>query len=122
MSEQEQNQNHNLATVLKEVSDIKASLAVNTNETQNIKATLSEIKSDIKDMKTDSVNRREFNEIVAGLRKEFTDGDGSLKVLFTESLKAIKADTDLLKKVMYGIASAIGLSILYAILKLVIIK
>jgi hypothetical protein len=55
--------NHN-STVLKELSDVKASLAVNTNETQNIKNTLGEIKQDIREIKSDSVSRREFNESI----------------------------------------------------------
>lgn len=62
----EENTNHT-ATIMKELSDIKASLAVNTNETANIKGSVGEIKSDIKDIKNDSVNRREFSENVNSL-------------------------------------------------------
>ena len=36
--------------IMKELSDIKSSLAVNTNETSNIKATVNEIKQTIKDI------------------------------------------------------------------------
>lgn len=68
--DQEQTTATNQAAVLKELSDIKASLAVNTNETQNIKSSIIEIKSDIKEIKTDFVNRREFNEAMKAIREE----------------------------------------------------
>jgi hypothetical protein len=53
--------------IMKELSDIKSSLAVNTNETANIKASIGEIKGDIKDIKDDSVNRREHTEVVGNI-------------------------------------------------------
>lgn len=60
----EQVQNDQSTAILKELSDIKSSLAVNTTETGNIKSTITEIKGDIKDIKADSISRREFNEIM----------------------------------------------------------
>jgi len=45
------NMNHHGA-ILKELSDIKSSLAVNTNETANIKTGVVEIKNDVKDLNT----------------------------------------------------------------------
>lgn len=39
-------------TILKELSDIKASLAVNTNETSNIKTTVGEVKVSVKEVDT----------------------------------------------------------------------
>lgn len=59
MNEEPQN-NH--GTILKELSDIKASLAVNTSETANIKATIGEIKQDIREIKNESVGRVEFTD------------------------------------------------------------
>lgn len=47
---------------MKELSDIKASLAVNTNETANIKSTIAEIKQDLRDIKNETVTRTEFTE------------------------------------------------------------
>lgn len=49
--------------ILKELSDIKSSLAINTTETANIKGTISEVKADIKDIKNDFTSRREFLEL-----------------------------------------------------------
>lgn len=50
------------STILKELSDIKASLAVNTSETANIKSTITEIKQDLRDIKAEAVTRTEFME------------------------------------------------------------
>ena len=82
--------------VLKELSDIKASIAVNTTETANIKFTVSEIKSDIRDIKEDFVNRREFNE----------------------GLKALRDEVAPLKKFVYGLIAVVMLSVLGAIINL----
>lgn len=62
----EQNQN----AILKELSDIKSSLAVNTNETANIKSSITEIKADMKDIKNDFITRREMTEAIASLKEE----------------------------------------------------
>lgn len=65
--------NTHISTLMKELSDIKSSLAVNTNETANIKQSIAEIKTDVKDIKSDGVNRREFNDtlgIISELRKD----------------------------------------------------
>lgn len=61
---------NNHTTILKELSDIKASLAVNTNETANIKQSVSEIKFDIKEIKSDFINRAEFNLAMKSLKDE----------------------------------------------------
>ena len=42
--------------IMKELSDIKSSLAVNTSETSNIKSSIVEIKTDIRDIKTKYIN------------------------------------------------------------------
>lgn len=76
---------------MKELSDIKASLAVNTNETANIKSSISDIKADIKDIKNDTVNRREFTEMCTTITEQ-------------------KKDIAFLQKIAYG-----GLAILGAI-------
>lgn len=88
------------SAILKELSDIKSTLAVNTNETVNIKASLAEMKGDIKEIKNDFVSRREFNE----------------------ALKEVKDSISPMKKVMYTLMSAIGLAVLGALLKLVILQ
>lgn len=56
-----ENQDHT-QTILKELSDIKASLAVNTNETANIKASVAEIKIDVREIKNDFVPKRELDD------------------------------------------------------------
>lgn len=73
----------NIGSVLKELSDIKASLAVNTSETSNIKANISEIKVDMKEIKNDFITRRELE----GYKQEVTD------------------QLDPLKKSVYGVIS-----------------
>lgn len=50
-------------TILKELSDIKSSLAVNTTETANIKASITEIKMDVKEIRQETVSRREFTDL-----------------------------------------------------------
>lgn len=100
--------NHSSA-ILKELSDIKASLAVNTNETANIKASISEIKGDMKEIKNDFVNRREFNEGIKSVREEADAAN-----------KAVKADIQPLKKFVYGVISIMGAVILGALLNQII--
>ncbi len=90
-NDQEQTTATHTSTILKELSDIKASLAVNTNETANIKASISEIKVDVKEIKNDTVNRREFTEVLA-------------------TVASLMKDVSFLQKVAYG-----GLAILGAI-------
>jgi uncharacterized coiled-coil DUF342 family protein len=99
----------NVSAVLKELSDIKSSLAVNTNETANIKGSISEIKSDIKDIKADVVTRREFNDTVNTLRKESGEAVTDIRKSLSDA-----------KKLMWGAISAVGIVLLNAILKLVI--
>lgn len=88
--EQENTSQHG-GVIMKELSDIKASLAVNTNETANIKQSISEIKSDVKDIKNDSVNRREFSDALS-------------------QMSNLQKDVAFLQKIAYG-----GLAILGAI-------
>lgn len=83
MNPDEQNPSIHNGVVLKELSDIKASLAVNTNETANIKASIGEIKTDIKDIKSDSVGRREFSEALV-------------------SVDVLKKDLSFIQKVVWG--------------------
>lgn len=86
------------ALIMKELSDIKASLAVNTNETANIKQSMAEIKGDIKEIKNDFINRREFTDAISEIHNEISP----------------------LKKWIYGFMSTIGIAVLAAILKTVI--
>lgn len=96
--QQTQSTEHNFGTVLKELSDIKASLAVNTNETANIKSSISEIKSDMKEIKNDYIVRREFNE----------------------ALKDIKEQLNFFQKIVYSVFSVMGLAITAALFKLIL--
>ena len=90
-------QDHNASTILKELSDIKSSLAVNTSETANIKQSIAEIKVDIKEIKDDYVIRREFNE----------------------ALIQIRADLAFFQKLVYSVFSVIGLAVVGAVFKLI---
>lgn len=89
----------NQAAVLKELSDIKSSLAVNTNETANIKGSVGEIKVDIREIKNDFVNRREFNDALGSLRQELSP----------------------IKKVVYGLIGVILLAVIGAIIQTVLV-
>ncbi len=82
--------NHNSA-ILKELSDIKASLAVNTSETANIKSTIGEIKQDIREMKSDSVSRREYTDTV-------------------NAMSALKGDVETLKEFRWKLAGITSLA------------
>jgi hypothetical protein len=93
----QENTSHSL---FKELSDIKASMAVNTAETQNIKTSIIEIRNDIKEIKDDFVNRREFTEGLTAVREEITP----------------------LKKVVYGIIGLIVTGVIVGLLKLIINK
>jgi len=89
---------HSTQIILKELSDIKASLAVNTNETANIKSSIADIKSDMKEIKNDFVTRREYDE----------------------ALKEIKNQISPLKKLIYGFIATILVAVVGSILKLII--
>lgn len=59
------NQDHsNQSNIMKELSDIKTSLAVNTNETQTIKESVNEVKGDVKEMKKNYITQEQHKELV----------------------------------------------------------
>ena len=88
----------NESNLMKELSDIKSSLAVNTNETQNIKSVVGEIKIDLRSIRDDYITRREFGESLGTLQDQLTP----------------------IKRLMYGLMTAIGLTILGALFKLIL--
>ena len=57
MTKDQTNSNNHQSILMRELSDIKAALAVNTNETANIKLNLAELKTDIKDLKLNVADR-----------------------------------------------------------------
>ncbi len=65
----EVNKDGNVNSILKELSDIKSSLAVNTTETNNIKVSITEIKTDIKDIKTKYITQDQLNVFIANLNE-----------------------------------------------------
>lgn len=79
------------ATVLKELSDIKASLAVNTSETANIKGNITDIKTDMREIKNDFVNRRELNDALIVIRKTEEDNKVSTDKLLATHSKEIES-------------------------------
>ncbi len=52
------------SAILKELSDIKANLAVNSSETINIKGTISEIKVDLREIKSNFVTQTQHKVLV----------------------------------------------------------
>lgn len=61
MEDEKVNNQH--AAVLTQLSDIKASLATNTEKTSNMEKNIEGIKQDIKEIRADLVSRREFQEL-----------------------------------------------------------
>jgi len=93
-------QDHPSTVIMKELSDIKTNLAVNTNETQNIKSTMAKVEASVNQIQSDFVSRREFNDRMTNVEDQISP----------------------MKKIMYGLMGTIGLAVLGAVLKLVIIK
>jgi hypothetical protein len=58
------NSNSNQGNIMKELSDIKTSLAVNTTETSNIKDSVNEVKLDVKEMKKNYITQEQHKELV----------------------------------------------------------
>jgi hypothetical protein len=100
--ESDQNAFVNHGTILKELSDIKSSLAVNTSETANIKVSIIEIKNDIREIKNDFVNRREHTEALANLGA------------------SLREEISPLRKILYGVVALVGTALIGALMKLVI--
>lgn len=104
-------QSTNQSTILKELSDIKTSLAVNTNETANIKIAVVEIKTAVNEMKGDYISRREFSDKTKELDEKcvarFTVGEGRTADLY---------------RIVYWVIGVFALAFLGALIKLVIIK
>ena len=80
-------QDSNVNAILKELSDIKANLAVNSTETSNIKTSIVEIKQDIREIKTDFVTRREFNDAMKVLREEDPSKDFESRLRMLEKFR-----------------------------------
>lgn len=94
----DQGSNYQNTAILKELSDIKESLAVNTTETANIKLNINDIKTDMKDIKNAFVTRIEF----------------------VGAIKELKEQISPLKKIIYGMIGIIGTGVVVAVLKLVL--
>ena len=56
--------NNNQGNIMKELSDIKESLATNTAETKNIKESLAEVKADVKEMRNNYITQQQHQELV----------------------------------------------------------
>ncbi len=95
-----------LIPVLKELSDIKSSLTANTVETTNIKSSIGEIKIDLREMKNESVGRREFTDVITGVKRQIVGVKEELE-----------AEISPLKKVVYGLVGLILTGVVVAILR-----
>lgn len=100
MSDQINNQNPDSgnSNILKELSDIKSSLSVNTNETSNIKATVNEIKTTVKEIQNNYITRREHDSDLSAIREEISP----------------------IRKFVYGLISVVLLAVIGAVLALVV--
>ncbi len=82
------------AAVLKELSDIKASLAVNTEATKNIKESMVEMKTDIREIKTDGVTQSQLkvlSDIVSSQGNNLQTAQINIARIFTWGSAAILA-------------------------------
>jgi hypothetical protein len=106
--------------ILKELSDIKATLAVNTTETVNIKGSLTEMKVDIKEIRSNSVPRTEHTESLQAVRREFANGDERIKSDFNEGIQSVRKDIALLQRIVYGAVGLILVAFFGGLIALVI--
>lgn len=65
-------QEHPSVVIMKELSDIKTNLAVNTNETGNIKASLGKIEASVNQIQAEFVSRREFNDRMTTVEEQIS--------------------------------------------------
>jgi phage-related tail protein len=77
MSDQQTNNfesgNSNNGNIMKELSDIKSSLATNTNETKNIKETVNEVKKVVNDMQSKYITQEHLKLLDDNYKKQFCD-------------------------------------------------
>lgn len=110
------NNNVDVSSVMKELFDIKSNLAVNSNETQNIKVLIAEIKTDIKIIKNDFVNRRELSEILSGTKEkvdllvaEQSDLEVRLNLKSEKSgLELLRGDFEVVRNKVYVFMGAVA--------------
>ena len=96
------------ATILKELSDIKTSLAVNTNETANIKGTVSKIETTVNAIQNDFVSRREFGVALKELAERTTS-----------QFQTSNDKISFLNKALWGVVTTVFLSIAVLFFKLI---
>lgn len=92
-------QDHPSVVIMKELSDIKTNLAVNTNETANMKLSLGKIETSVNAIQADFVSRREFND----------------------RLTVVEEQISPLRKILYATLATFGLGVIGALLKLILI-
>ena len=91
------NQTNGQGNIMKELSDIKSSLAVNTSETTNIKASIAEIKGDIKEIKTRYITWEQHNDVIKCNEKQ------------EEKIEALESFRDTLIGKMWAISFIVGI-------------
>jgi hypothetical protein len=102
--------NVNNNNIMRELSIIKASLAVGTSETVNIKESIAEIKVDIKEIKTGYINQEQHKALVDTIAKCIVDAT-SLEKRVTEIEMA---------KTRQNVMMTIGIGILTTLVGLLI--
>lgn len=91
-------QDHPSVVIMKELSDIKSNLAVNTNETANMKLVVNKIEASVSAIQSDFVSRREFNDRLTTIEEQISP----------------------LRRILYTTLGTAGVALIGAILKLVI--
>lgn len=93
-------------SIMKELSDIKSSLSVNTNETANIKSSVNEIKVTVNGMKNDYLTRREFDNQTKTLKEEASSLAEKLKIEQTFLVERV----DKLYSIVYWFIGLLGVA------------
>ena len=91
-----ENQGNNQGNILRELSDIKTSLATNTEATNNMKDNITEIKADIKDIKTKYITFEQHKELTEKTKDQGCD------------IEELKSFRDTLNGKVWGIGMAAG--------------
>ena len=89
---------------MKELSDIKSNLAVNSSETINIKNSITEIKTDIREIKNNGVTQEQHKDLIKNLDE---------KEIRITVLESSKTSTQILLSIGIGILTLLTSLLIY---------
>lgn len=94
----------NQGNIMKELSDIKTSLAVNTETTSNIKESVNDVKGVVKEMQRNYITQDQHNVLVIGAKDHET--------------RIRKVETGVTKILTWGSIGVFGLAIIDILLRI----